>query len=103
MQPLAGKLPPVPRAGFATGNEAEGGRATARYVHTTGSSSQAVGFIGTSRDGEQITREWKRQKTVNQAVDSLKRCGRHKEAQSLSQSEERRVGKECRSRWSPYH
>ncbi len=85
MQPLAGKLPPVPRAGFATGNEAEEGRATARYVHTTGSSSQAVGFIGTSRDGEQITREWKRQKTVNQAVDSLKRCGRHKEAQSLSQ------------------
>ena len=24
-------------------------------------------------------------------------------AASLSRSEERRVGKECRSRWSPYH
>src|SRR3712207_9577375 len=24
-------------------------------------------------------------------------------ANSLSRSEERRVGKECRSRWSPYH
>src|SRR2546426_1263238 len=24
-------------------------------------------------------------------------------AQSTSRSEERRVGKECRSRWSPYH
>ena len=24
-------------------------------------------------------------------------------AQSLLRSEERRVGKECRSRWSPYH
>ena len=24
-------------------------------------------------------------------------------AQSRSRSEERRVGKECRSRWSPYH
>ena len=24
-------------------------------------------------------------------------------ATSLSRSEERRVGKECRSRWSPYH
>ena len=23
--------------------------------------------------------------------------------QALSRSEERRVGKECRSRWSPYH
>ena len=24
-------------------------------------------------------------------------------AESLTRSEERRVGKECRSRWSPYH
>ena len=29
--------------------------------------------------------------------DALKRFGR------LKRSEERRVGKECRSRWSPYH
>ena len=26
-----------------------------------------------------------------------------KEARSKARSEERRVGKECRSRWSPYH
>ena len=26
-----------------------------------------------------------------------------RELESLSRSEERRVGKECRSRWSPYH
>ena len=26
-----------------------------------------------------------------------------KEAQAVKRSEERRVGKECRSRWSPYH
>ena len=26
-----------------------------------------------------------------------------KEVNALSRSEERRVGKECRSRWSPYH
>ena len=26
-----------------------------------------------------------------------------REPQLLSRSEERRVGKECRSRWSPYH
>src|SRR5256885_15670243 len=28
---------------------------------------------------------------------------RHGIAQSEARSEERRVGKECRSRWSPYH
>ena len=27
----------------------------------------------------------------------------HREASVLLRSEERRVGKECRSRWSPYH
>ena len=27
----------------------------------------------------------------------------NKEYKDLSRSEERRVGKECRSRWSPYH
>ena len=26
-----------------------------------------------------------------------------KEGKHISRSEERRVGKECRSRWSPYH
>ena len=28
---------------------------------------------------------------------------RHFNAHSIGRSEERRVGKECRSRWSPYH
>ena len=32
---------------------------------------------------------------------TLKNAGR--EAEILPRSEERRVGKECRSRWSPYH
>src|SRR3989442_11350607 len=30
-------------------------------------------------------------------------AGAHDAAQLLDRSEERRVGKECRSRWSPYH
>ena len=31
-------------------------------------------------------------------------CGdQHDTLNGLSRSEERRVGKECRSRWSPYH
>jgi len=29
--------------------------------------------------------------------------GSEHEAQKVGRSEERRVGKECRSRWSPYH
>src|SRR5258708_37644266 len=37
------------------------------------------------------------------AVDSLGRLVAQLTFDSLSRSEERRVGKECRSRWSPYH
>src|SRR5258708_15339497 len=57
---------------------------------------------------------------LKQSVDSLFTDGRHpgylsrreqradtwhrrRPRQSRSRSEERRVGKECRSRWSPYH
>ena len=38
-------------------------------------------------------------------VDALTALGDEKadEMLDLSRSEERRVGKECRSRWSPYH
>ena len=31
------------------------------------------------------------------------KCRKPKEAYFAPRSEERRVGKECRSRWSPYH
>ena len=34
---------------------------------------------------------------VKVAINGFGRIGR------LARSEERRVGKECRSRWSPYH
>src|ERR1035441_2769123 len=34
--------------------------------------------------------------------ERLRECANRKE-QNQSRSEERRVGKECRSRWSPYH
>ena len=33
----------------------------------------------------------------------LEMDGKHVNAKSIMRSEERRVGKECRSRWSPYH
>ena len=37
--------------------------------------------------------------TLAQFINDRALC----EAQWLKRSEERRVGKECRSRWSPYH
>ena len=42
-----------------------------------------------------------KQAQVEALVRSLKEC--FEEYLSFSRSEERRVGKECRSRWSPYH
>jgi len=36
-------------------------------------------------------------------VRLLERLGRANLADLIARSEERRVGKECRSRWSPYH
>ena len=41
------------------------------------------------------------QKLINKEVNvNIKE---KRKAQALTRSEERRVGKECRSRWSPYH
>ena len=40
------------------------------------------------------------------AIPSARAAGRsrtHKVTVTAMRSEERRVGKECRSRWSPYH
>ena len=36
-------------------------------------------------------------------ADIARRERIEQQAQALTRSEERRVGKECRSRWSPYH
>ena len=84
MQPLAGKLPPAPRAGFAPGGEAEGGRAAARYVHTDRNISQAAAFSGTSAEGREFERRKRRDKVTRQVVNSLIRCGREKQAKSLA-------------------
>ena len=42
---------------------------------------------------------------IQQLLDSLNEESEVLDAvfESLTRSEERRVGKECRSRWSPYH
>ena len=36
-------------------------------------------------------------------VQAERECARLNERYPIERSEERRVGKECRSRWSPYH
>ena len=41
--------------------------------------------------------------SANYGIDSDGRVGMYVEEKDRSRSEERRVGKECRSRWSPYH
>src|SRR2546426_11541724 len=47
---------------------------------------------------------WKRPRTeINTLMTLLKRYLRLELSTLLKRSEERRVGKECRSRWSPYH
>jgi len=42
-------------------------------------------------------------KVVPAAARRVKREGEGRAADPANRSEERRVGKECRSRWSPYH
>jgi plasmid rolling circle replication initiator protein Rep len=84
LQLEAGKLPPVPRAGFAAGGEAEGGRAPARYVHKIGTSSKALAFMGSSVEGEDFYRREKRDKLTRLVVNSLNRCGREKQAKALA-------------------
>ena len=43
----------------------------------------------------------KETKSLQDQISSLQKA--NAEAQIAQRSEERRVGKECRSRWSPYH
>src|SRR5258706_5190053 len=47
-----------------------------------------VGYSDSNKDGGYLTSVW----SLHQATRKL-----------AARSEERRVGKECRSRWSPYH
>src|SRR5712664_2393060 len=84
LQLEAGKLPPVPRAVFAAGGEAEGGRAEARYVHKIGTSPKVLAWRGLSVEGEDITRRQERDDITERVVGSLNRCGREKQAKALA-------------------
>ena len=39
----------------------------------------------------------------DEITEKHEKCEMHTEGPGIWRSEERRVGKECRSRWSPYH
>ena len=48
--------------------------------------------------------EWNVLKTLGLSKEQLEADGSMERLlQGMERSEERRVGKECRSRWSPYH
>ena len=47
--------------------------------------------------------EWMRANGVQEVVVEVEGVGTRAAVSSAERSEERRVGKECRSRWSPYH
>src|SRR3712207_3192748 len=70
--------------------------------------STGIVFERTDLDNFQIPASWKHVARVSYAT-SLMRQGvlisttEHLLSVFYSRSEERRVGKECRSRWSPYH
>ena len=51
---------------------------------------QVAEILGVSR---QTISNWENEKSYPDIISVIK----------MSRSEERRVGKECRSRWSPYH
>ena len=51
---------------------------------------------------QSITRDYYKQLYDNK-MHNLEEIDKFLEMQRIMRSEERRVGKECRSRWSPYH
>ena len=84
LQPFGDKLPPVPRAGFAAGNEGGRGARAARYVHKIGTSPKVLVFRGSTAGGEDKARRNRRDALVDQVVESLNRCGREKQAKALA-------------------
>ena len=68
---------------------------------------QKIGFIGLGLIGGSIA---KRLRILHKDLVIIATAGHaatieaaYKEGLTDNRSEERRVGKECRSRWSPYH
>src|SRR2546426_5639984 len=71
------------------------------------SSDLEVFGFGPDADKEEslVVRIWRDLRAADGGVPRFPVCTRAgtKAGRSAARSEERRVGKECRSRWSPYH
>src|SRR5258708_35982092 len=76
---------------------------------TIASYANALGTVANAKDVEQLGRAAKSLgddvNGLNTTIQALasKRGGTSGQGVAARRSEERRVGKECRSRWSPYH
>src|SRR2546428_151302 len=65
----------------------------------------AAGRIGDARDGLRLllTDDPQEAAGIARELETLNARRQALDQRILERSEERRVGKECRSRWSPYH
>ena len=65
-----------------------------RFIHT----------LGVIESAEQMARHFNIDNEKARVAALLHDCAKnYTNEKMLTRSEERRVGKECRSRWSPYH
>src|SRR5256885_16097831 len=82
---------------------------TAPYVrgaHAAGKLS--IGFWdhwvpGANKASTDIVNAWAEKEKVEVSIDYIPSQGNKNLLTIAAEAEERRVGKECRSRWSPYH
>ena len=71
-------------------------RVRAIMKHMTAKEADLLEYALSNKEGITSVR-------VNERTADVVLCYKIDRATVLSRSEERRVGKECRSRWSPYH
>src|SRR3989338_11346278 len=62
-----------------------------------------IAYLKFNTRGHDIVSRGLKQKLIGGAFEKFEECVRDIDAVIRLRSEERRVGKECRSRWSPYH
>src|SRR2546430_16539902 len=67
-------------------------------VSITADGALVLELVGREEDSMMRNRGWRRIEAIQRRQDDISDSG-----QFGLRSEERRVGKECRSRWSPYH
>src|SRR2546430_14835732 len=78
---------------------------TAVFVRIASSNKEKLGTLCLFRKRRTLAAEEKRllRALASHAALSLENFQRFSQLERSKRSEERRVGKECRSRWSPYH